>query len=142
MTCVLLYLPTITIVTYPALEIKFTVSQSESLFIWILASSIFIFFHQIVTFQKVWKMLFISSEKLFWFSRHLFFFTFISTFSRFKMINENVIVYVSWIVLHKLADVNLGITQKALYITSSKLLIINKGIFLNLFCNLKRATGH
>ena len=42
--------------------------------------------------------------------------------------------------LHKFADVTFGITQKLLYITSSNLArqyITNKGIFLNLFHNLK-----
>ena len=46
----------------------------------------------------------------------------------------------SYIGLHKFADVIFGITQKPLYITSSNLVreyILNKGIFLNLFCNLK-----
>ena len=42
--------------------------------------------------------------------------------------------------LHKFADVTFGITQKLLYITSSNLVryyITNKGIFLNLFRDLK-----
>ena len=55
----------------------------------------------------------------------------------------------SWIGLHKLADVIFGLTQKSLYITSYIYIIslyitsyiisyiTNKGIFLNLFCNLK-----
>ena len=46
----------------------------------------------------------------------------------------------SWIGLHKLADIIFGITQKPFYITSSNLVrqyITNKGIFLNLFCNVK-----
>ena len=46
----------------------------------------------------------------------------------------------SLIGLHKFADVNFGITQKLLFIISSNLVryyITNKGIFLNLFCNLK-----
>ena len=42
----------------------------------------------------------------------------------------------SCIGLHKLAVAIFGITQKELYITSSNL-VTNKGIFLNLFCNLK-----
>ena len=42
----------------------------------------------------------------------------------------------SCIDLHKLAVAIFGITQKELYITSSNL-VTNKGIFLNLFCNLK-----
>ena len=46
----------------------------------------------------------------------------------------------SWTGLHKFADVIFGITQKLLYITSSNLVrlyITNKGIYLDLFCNLK-----
>ena len=42
--------------------------------------------------------------------------------------------------LHKFADVIFGITQWLLYIKSSNLVrqyIMNKEIFLNLFCNLK-----
>ena len=42
--------------------------------------------------------------------------------------------------LHKFADVSFGITQKPLYTISSNLVrqyITNKGIFLNLFCNMK-----
>ena len=38
-----------------------------------LFSSNFLFFHQIIALQKLWKMLFISSKKLFSFSRYLFF---------------------------------------------------------------------
>ena len=41
---------------------------------------------------------------------------------------------VSYIDLHKFADVIFGITQKPHYM----LYIANKQIFLNLFCNLKR----
>ena len=46
----------------------------------------------------------------------------------------------SGIGLHKLADVVYEITQILLFITSSNLLwkyFTNKGIFLNLLCNLK-----
>ena len=42
--------------------------------------------------------------------------------------------------MHKLADLVFGITQKLIYITLSNLVrqyITNKGIFLNMFCNLK-----
>ena len=34
---------------------------------------IFIFFHQMIALQKLWKMLFNSSKKLFWFSRYSIF---------------------------------------------------------------------
>ena len=46
----------------------------------------------------------------------------------------------SWIGLHKFADAIFEITQQLFYMTSSNLVtwdITNKGIFLNLFCNLK-----
>ena len=46
----------------------------------------------------------------------------------------------SWTGLHKFADVIFGTAQKLLYITSSNLVrlyITNKGIYLNLFYNLK-----
>ena len=46
----------------------------------------------------------------------------------------------SWIGLHKFTYVVFGITQKPLYITSLNLVkqyVTNKGIFLNLLCNLK-----
>ena len=47
---------------------------------------------------------------------------------------------ISWNDLYKIADVIFGLIQKRLYIKSSNLVryyITNKGIFLNLFCNVK-----
>ena len=51
---------------------------------------------------------------------------------------------ISWIGLHKFADVILGITQKLPYVTSSNLFrqhIISKGIFWACFIT-SRSTGH
>ena len=39
--------------------------------------------HQMITLQKLWKMLFISSKKLFWFSRYSSFYNFFHSFSHF-----------------------------------------------------------
>ena len=63
----------------------------------------FLFFHQMIAIQKLWKMLFfISSEKLFFLFHlkssfrdiHIFvFFPFLSTLSRFKRANGSGIIY-------------------------------------------------
>ena len=44
-----------------------------------------LFFHQMKTLQKLWKMLFISSKKLFVFSRHSNFFNFFIHFYTFQI---------------------------------------------------------
>ena len=84
-----------------------------------------IYFTEIKAFQKLWKMLFISSRKFFFrFSRDSYFyncFFFPSTFSRFNGSNETEIIMTSWIGLPKLANVIFGTTQKTLCIKSSKL---------------------
>ena len=43
----------------------------------------FLFFHQIITLQKLWKMFFISSKKLFLFSRYSNFCNFFPSFPHF-----------------------------------------------------------
>ena len=105
----------------------------------------FYFFNQMIGLQKLWKMFFISSTKLFLVSRYshfcifflpilfLPFHTFQTQRDKWKWNN------LSWIGLHKFADVISGITQKPLYIISSNLVrqyITYKEIFLNSFCNL------
>ena len=106
----------------------------------------FVFFHQMIALQKLWKIFFISSKQLFSFSRYSNFYNFFPCFPHFPD-SKGQIIYMSWIYvmmswtgLHKFEDVIFGITQKLLYITSSNLIIyyiMSKGIFLNLFCNLK-----
>ena len=82
-----------------------------------------IYFTEIKAFQKLWKMLFISSRKFFFrFSKDSYFdscFFFPSTFSRFSESNETEIIMTSWIGLLKLANVIFGTTQKTLCIKSS-----------------------
>ena len=84
-----------------------------------------IYFTEIKAFQKLWKMLFISSRKFFFrFSKDSYFYScffFPSTFSRFNKSNETEIIMTSWIGLLKLANVIFGTTQKTLCIKSSKL---------------------
>ena len=43
----------------------------------------FLFFHQMIALQKLWKILFISSKKLFFFSRYLNFCIFFQSFPHF-----------------------------------------------------------
>ena len=61
----------------------------------------FLFFHQMIGFPKLWRMLFISSKKLSSFSRYsnfCNFFPFFSTLSRFKRANGSGIIYViNWL---------------------------------------------
>ena len=56
----------------------------------------FLFFHQMIAFQNLWKMFFISSKNLFSFSRYSFFFSFfpfLATLSRLKRANGSEIIY-------------------------------------------------
>ena len=55
----------------------------------------FLFFHQMIALQNLWKMFFISSKKLFSFSRYSTFciVPFLSTFSRFQRTSGSGIVY-------------------------------------------------
>ena len=88
-------------------------------------------------------MFFISSKKLFSYSRYSNFCDFFPSFSHVldsKGQMEVESFMMSSIKLHKFADVIFAITQKLLYNTSSNLVrdLKNKGIFLNLFHGLKR----
>ena len=64
-----------------------------------LVSAIFIkclFFYQMIAFKKLWKMFFVSSKKLFLFSRYwnfCVFSPFLSTPSRFRRTNRSGIIY-------------------------------------------------
>ena len=83
----------------------------------------FLFFHQIIALQKLWKM-FISSKKVFLFSRYsifCYFFPFLPEFPDSKGQMEVGQFLMSWIGLHKFVDVIFGVTQNPLYITSSNL---------------------
>ena len=88
-------------------------------------------------------MFFTSSKKFFSFSRcsnFCNFFPFLPHFPDSERQMEVESFMILWIGLHKLANVIVGITEKPLYITSSNLVRkckTNKGIFLNLFRNLK-----
>ena len=103
----------------------------------------FLFFHQMMALPKLWKVFFISSKKFFLFSRYSKFCNFLPSFPHFpdtkgRMEVEQFVM--SWIGLHKFTDAIFEITQQPFYITSSDLVkwdITNKGIFLNLFGNLK-----
>ena len=64
----------------------------------------FLFFHQMITLQNLWKMFFISSKKLFSFSRYSIFlyksfFPFLPTLSRLKRTNRSGITYdvINWL---------------------------------------------
>ena len=84
----------------------------------------FFFFTKWLTLQKLWKVFFISSKKLFTFSRYSNFCNFFSSFLHFPDAKGEMKVewfMMSWIGLHKFADVIFGIIQKLLYITSSYL---------------------
>ena len=76
----------------------------------------FLFVHQMIALQKLWKMLFISPKKLFSFSRYSNFCNF-PKFPDWKGQMNNLWCHD----LNKFADVILGIIQKPLYITSSNL---------------------
>ena len=81
-----------------------------------------LFFHQMIALYKLWKMLFISSKKLFSFTRYLNFCNFSPSFPRFSDLKGKMKVsqfMTSWTDLHKLSDVIFGITQKPLYITET-----------------------
>ena len=101
----------------------------------------FLFFHQMIALLNLWKMFFIESKMFFSFSKYSIFCLFSIPFHTFQTQKDiwkwNNLM--SWIGLHKFADIIFGITQKPLYIISPHLVrwyITNKGIFLNLFCNL------
>ena len=54
----------------------------------------FLFFHQMIAFQNLWKMFFISSKKLFSFSRYSIFCIFsLSTLSRFTRTSASGMIY-------------------------------------------------
>ena len=80
----------------------------------------FFFLHQMTTLQKLWKKLFISSKKLFSFTRHSIFCNFFPSLPHFP----NSKGQWKWDNLcHKLASIYVifRITQKPLYIVSSNL---------------------
>ena len=84
----------------------------------------FLFFQQMIALQKLWKMPFISPKKLFSFSRYPDFCNFFPCFPYFSDLKGQMKVeqfIISWIGLHKVADVNFGMTQNLFYITSSDL---------------------
>ena len=107
-----------------------------------------LFFYQFFIFSpndspsKTMKSIFYFIEKaLFVFKifKFLWLFPFVFTLFWYKRSN-GIGKFMSWIGLHKFADVIFETTQQPLYITSSNLVRWyrnNKGIFLNLFCNLK-----
>ena len=72
----------------------------------------FYFFYQMIPLHKLWKLLFISSKVLF---------SIPFTLSRLKRTHKSGKFMVSLIVLHILAGLIFGITQKPLYMTSSNL---------------------
>ena len=83
---------------------------------------IFLFFHQMIALQKLRKVFFISSKKLFLYSRYSNFCNFFPSFPHFPDSKGQMEVeqfMMSWIGLHKLVGVVFGITQKQLYITPS-----------------------
>ena len=82
----------------------------------------FLFFHQMIPIENYHKGLF--HRKTPFRSRDIHFFVIfsLSTLSWFKRTNESGRIMMSWIGLHKLADLISGITQKPPYITSSNLI--------------------
>ena len=106
-------------------------------------------FHQIFIFSpnyislKTTEFFLILSKKLFLFSRHSNFYNFFLSLPHFpnsKGQMEEEAFMTSWIGLHKFLDIIFEITPKLINIKSSHLVrqyITNKGIFLNLFCNLE-----
>ena len=78
-----------------------------------------------IALPKLWKMFFISSKKLFSFSRYSSFCSFFPSFPHFPDSKGQMEVEqfkMPWIGLHKFANASFGITQKPLYIISSDLL--------------------
>ena len=92
---------------------------------------------------KNYEIYFLFHLKTFFRSQDIQFFVISPFFPHFPNLKRQMEVescMMSQVDLHKFADVIFGITQKPLYITSSTLVrqyITNKGIFLNLFRNLK-----
>ena len=83
-------------------------------------------FHQMIAHQKLWKVFFISSKKLFSFSRYSNFCNFSLPFHTFQIQKDkwkwnNFTNFMSWIGLHKFADAISEITQQLCHITSSNL---------------------
>ena len=81
----------------------------------------FLFFTKWQPFKKLWKMFFISSKKLFLFSRYSIFYKFLPflfTLLRLKMTNGSRIIHD---VMNWPADVVFAITQKLFHITPSNL---------------------
>ena len=76
----------------------------------------FLFSHQIIVLQKLWKMLLISSNKLFSFSRYSNFCNFFPSFPHFPDSKGQMKVE-QYIGFHEAKDLIFGITQKPLYIT-------------------------
>ena len=109
-----------------------------------LVSTIFyqnFFFHQMTAFQKLWKIFYIFSKKLFLLKtfKFLWFFPFLSTLSRFKRKNGSGIIYdvMNWFAY--ICRCNFLNNPKTILYNIIKLgqIKYNKGIFLDLFCNLK-----
>ena len=92
-----------------------------------LASAIFcqiFIFRQIIALQKLWKMFFISSKKVFSFLIYWIFCNFFPPFPHFPDSKGQMGVdkfMMSWIGLHIFADAIFTVLQKPLYITSSNL---------------------
>ena len=55
--------------------------------------TIFLFFHQMIALQKLWKMFFLSSKKLFLFLRYSNFCNFFTSFCQFPYTNRSGIIY-------------------------------------------------
>ena len=85
-------------------------------------------------FYLIWKVLFVLEIFTF-----LYFFPSFPHIPDSKWQMEVEWFMMSWIGLHKVADVIFEVTRKLLYIISSNLVrcVNNKGIFLNSFFNLK-----
>ena len=67
----------------------------------------FLFFHQMIALQKLWKMFFVSSKKLFSFSRYANFYNFFSSFPHFPDAKDHLpcaqgsyLYYAKWLYIY------------------------------------------
>ena len=71
-------------VWFPTLFLEACVCYFSSIFLnFLFIHLLFFFLHQVIAFQKLWKMFFIASEMLFLFSRYSSFCKFSSSFPHF-----------------------------------------------------------
>ena len=111
-----------------------------------LVSAIFHFFLQMTL--KTMKKIFFSYKKIFLFPRYSKSCNFFAFFPQFPVLKGQIkggLFTMSRIGLHKLTDVIFGITEKHLYITSSKLIrkyIINIETFLKSYWSLVPSSSY